>query len=289
MKKLFSIMLLLVGLAACNGTDEPVVVPPVDDPVEPPANVLRGCISWIDDDFIAFDWSNSELRPIYRELHDFCMEHNIKPDIARGTFSYPYDKLIPPKQLATCLQWQQDGFTFLYHPNHSMGWYNYSADSPHDASKIEESILDCFKGFDYYGFKAPKILVWPGNSAEYADNHPIVSRYYDCAVGATYDRVNHLADNDRYNLQRLSFESLARGYHTKSSFKARIKEAIDRGDWVIFASHFYDIEQNDVPDETSYSTANVFEILQYADSLCHIRPTAEVWAERKWLWEQQGR
>lgn len=243
-------------------------------------------ISWIDDDMNAFDWSQGgTLRPVYQHLHDFCLEHQIFPDIARGTFSTPYNKTVPKALVDLCLEWQSEGFNYIYHPNHSYGWYNYDAKNPHDTTRIEYSILDCYKGFDFYGFKAANILVWPGNSAEFKDNYPIVERHYDCAIAATYKETNHRAENDRFCLKRLSFESLRVGFLTKTQFKELLKNAIDNGDWVILASHFYSIIESDVPDETSYNTANVYELVQYADSLCRIRPTGEVWRERRHLWE----
>ncbi|MBQ0068487.1 MAG: hypothetical protein KBT09_01850 [Bacteroidales bacterium] len=245
----------------------------------------RAAISWVDDDFNAFDWSkDGALRPVYQELHDFCLEHNVRLDFARGSFSTPYNAHVIQAHLDLCLQWQSEGFHYLYHPNHSMGWYDYDVEHPHDASKIEESAMDCFLGFEYYGFDAPKILVWPGDSHKFEDNYPVVRRLYDCAISATYKETNHRAENDRHCLKRLSLECLKMGYLTKTEFKQYLKEAVDRGDWIILGTHFVSITESDVPDETSYNTANAYEIIQYADSLCHIRPTGDVWAERKHMW-----
>ena len=102
---------------------------------------------------------------------------------------------------------------------------------------------------------------------------------------ACYKGTNHRAENNRYSLRRLSLECLSKGYFNKTEFKQYIKNAVDNGDWIILGSHMASVEVSDVPDETSYNTANVFEIIQYADSLCHIRHTADVWNERKHLWE----
>ena len=194
-------------------------------------------ISWIDDDFAAFD-KQGKLTPVYQKLHDFCIAKGIYGDLALRPFSSPADAWIPTGMVDICKQWQSEGFEFLYHPNHSEGWYDRDAQHPHDASKIEASALDCIKAFKLYGLNAPSILVWPGNSAEFPDNMPIVKKLFECAVAATYNLINHNSDNDRHSLKRLSFESLSRGWLTKTQMKKRIKDAIDNGDWVILGSHF---------------------------------------------------
>ncbi len=245
-------------------------------------------ISWIDDDFAAFD-KNGNLTPVYQKLHKFCTEKGIYGDLALRPFASPSDSWIPAGMVSICRQWQSEGFAFLYHPNHAEGWYDRDAQHPHDASKIEASALDCIKAFKLYGLNAPSILVWPGNSAEFPDNYPVVRKLFDCAVAATYNLINHRSDNDRHSLKRLSFESLSRGYLTKTQMKQRIKEAIDKGDWVILGSHFNSIADNDTPDETSYNIANVLEILEYANSLCPIRHTADVWTQRKPMWALLGK
>lgn len=290
MKKLTYIIFILLCLVSCNSKntiiDEPGVEP--DEPPAPPK--VHAAITWIDDDHGFFNWKDGgRLGANYKKVHDFCMETGIRFDIARGSLCTPYDFKVLQFQLDECLKWQSEGFTYLYHPNHSMGWYDYDAEHPHDATKIEESAMDCIKGFEYYGFKAPSILVWPGDSHKFQDNYPVVSRLYDCAISASYTGTNHRAENDRYCLKRFSLECLKAGYLTKTQFKQQLKEAVDNGDWIILASHIVHLVDSDVPDETSYNFANFFEIIQYADSLSHIRPTGEVWAERKWMWEAEGK
>lgn len=245
-------------------------------------------ISWIDDDFAAFD-KQGKLTPVYQKLHDFCIAKGIYGDLVLRPFSSPADAWIPTGMVDICKQWQSEGFEFLYHPNHSEGWYDRDAQHPHDASKIEASALDCIKAFKLYGLNAPSILVWPGNSAEFPDNMPIVKKLFECAVAATYNLINHNSDNDRHSLKRLSFESLSRGWLTKTQMKKRIKDAIDNGDWVILGSHFNSISDSETPDETSYNIANVLEILEYAHSLCPIRHTSDVWNQRKPMWLLLGK
>lgn len=245
-------------------------------------------ISWIDDDFAAFN-SKDQLIPVYEKLHDFCMEKGIRGDMALRPFSSPAESWVPAGRVAICQQWQDEGFSFLIHPNHAQGWYNRDVKYPHDATKITASALDCMKAFEIYGLKFPPILVWPGNSANFPDNHDYVRKIFECAIAATYEGVNHNADVDRYKIFRLSFESLSQGYLTKTEMKQRIKEAVDNGDWLILGSHFNTISSSMEPDETSYNLANVFELLEYAQSLCPLRPTGTVWNERKMMWMLLGR
>jgi len=275
------LLLLALVLGACSsGYDAPDTLPD-DVPVE---KAWKPAISWIDDDFTAFT-SNNEVTPKYSMLHDFCVSHGIFVDFALVPFGYPASSWMPMARVATVQAWQAEGFGFLMHPVHELGWYNYDAAHPHDASKVKIAITDCQEAFRLYGLTSHPILVWPGNSYAFADNRAIVEKHYECAIISSYNEVNHKAENDRYTLKRLSFEGLKKGYFTKSQLKKRIKKAVEAGDWIIFASHFYDIEVSDTPDETSYNTANVFEILEYANSLCPIRSTAAVWQERKPMWD----
>lgn len=283
-----SLMLIAVVQCACTSSPADDPVPPTPDPdpePEPPTPVVwKPAISWIDDDFSVFN-SKNEVTVKYQILHDWCVEHNVFVDFALMPFAHPADAWLPKGRISTIQSWKAEGFGFLQHPVHSMGWYNYSAEHPHDAARVEESIIECSKAFALYGLDESKILVWPGNSYTFFDNMKVVERHYDCAITSTYNEVNHKNENDPYMLKRLSFESLKNGELTKSKFKKRIREAVKNGDWIIFASHFYSIEVSDEPDETSYNTANVFELLEYADSLCHIRSTTSIWNERKPMWD----
>lgn len=72
-------------------------------------------ISWIDDDFAAFD-KQGKLTPVYQKLHDFCIAKGIYGDLALRPFSSPADAWIPTGMVDICKQWQSEGFEFLYHP-----------------------------------------------------------------------------------------------------------------------------------------------------------------------------
>lgn len=290
---LIAFFVFIQGACTSSPTEEPLppsTDTPAPDPPDPPTPPVptvewKPAISWIDDDFSVFN-SNHEVTAKYQILHDWCVEHDVYVDFALVPFAHPADTWVPKKRIATIQAWKAEGFGFLQHPVHSLGWYYYNAAHPHDANKVEESIIESTKAFALYGLDESKILVWPGNSYTFLDNYEIVQHYFDCAIISSYNGVNHKAENDRYLLKRLSFESLKIGELTKSQFKKRIRDAVKNGDWIIFGSHFYTIEVNDVPDETSYNTANVFELLEYADSLCHIRSTTSIWNERKHLFDK---
>ena len=248
------------------------------------SEVNKPAISWIDDDFTGVS-NDGVVTNTYQKVHDFCLEKEIPLDFAYIPSSVSASLWIPKGKVSVAQKWQNEGFRFLMHPFHNQGWYNYDATHPHDITKVEASIIDCYESFERYGLHAPKILVWPGNSYIFEDNLELAKRYYDCAITSTYNNTNHLAETGRYFINRLSFQALSKGILTKTQFKQRIKEAIDANDWIIFASHIHSIIDTDVPDETSFSTANVFEILEYANSLCRMRHTEDVWNERKTMWD----
>lgn len=79
------------------------------------------------------------------------------------------------------------------------------------------------------------------------------------------------------------------GNNTKSEIKQYIKEGVENGDWIILGSHIYHFTVSDKVDETSMTTANLYEILEYADSLCKIRATETVWKERKFMFDIDGK
>lgn len=272
-----------VLLMGCHpSTHEEPLSPQHNDNAVGHASMLGPAISWVDDDFMAFN-NNGTVTQKYQLLHDYCRSKEIYLDFALVPFNFPATEWLPAKRIETLQQWRDEGFGFLMHPVHEQGgWYN-----PHDITLVEQAIIDCKAAFALYGLDAPPILVWPGNSYQFRDNMELVTRHYECAIASTYNQINHLAQNDRYVLKRLSFESLGNGTLTKAEFKRRIKQAFDAGDWVILGSHFYNIEVNDVPSATGYTTANVFEILDYAHALCPIEPTASVWNKRKLLWAEQ--
>lgn len=240
-------------------------------------------VSYIDDDFIGVD-NEGRVSKIYKRVHDFCREKRIAMDFALINSPQEPHSWVPEGKVNVIRQWYKEGFGFLYHPIHSQGWYNYSPTEPHDVKKVEQSIILAKQCFEFYGLHDPMILVWPGDSNKWNENVEIAKKHFDCGIIASYTGSNHAADNERFQLQRLSLQSIGNGM-TKTMFKQKVKKMIENGDWVILGSHIYDLVETDVPDEYTFSTANYFEILEYVNSLCTIRHTEDVWKERQILWE----
>lgn len=238
-------------------------------PQQPDASTenLGAAICWIDDDFLV------DAHDIYKRLHDWCIEKDIRLDFA----------LIPPAwspstRMTTAKQYEEEGFTFVMHPSHD-GWYDDSQYT-HDIVKVKSKFIQCMREFQNNIVSSRKqVLVWPGRSDHYQDNIDFVKNYVDCAFSATKIGTNTGNKIDRYSIKRFSL--LIRNGYPKSKLKELIKEAVDRGDWIILYTHIYDYENTDVVDETTNSFANLMEIVEYANSLCPIRPVEAVWRERK--------
>lgn len=237
-------------------------------PSEPETTINQGAaMCWIDDDFLVENYD------IYQELHDWCIEKNIRLDFA----------LIPPSwspstRMTRAKQYEEEGFTFVMHPSHD-GWYSDS-NYTHDVVKMKQKFIQCMREFQTNIVSSRKqVLVWPGRSDQYQDNIDFVRNYVDCAFSATKIGTNTGNQIDRYSIKRFSL--LIRNGYPKSKLKELIKEAVDRGDWIILYTHVYDYENTDVVDETTNSLANLLEIVEYANSLCPIRPVEAVWRERK--------
>lgn len=94
-----------------------------------------------------------------------------------------------------------------------------------------------------------------------------------------------MSENDKYHqLKRLSFQNLGR-YMTKTELKEYIRNAVENNDWIVFSSHIHSIDESMVADENAYNIANVVELLEYANSLCQMKHTIDIWNNRKILWE----
>lgn len=241
-------------------------------------------ISWIDDDFTGVDYLGN-ISKQYLTVHDWCIQNNIKCDFAIIPDA-PLSDIAPKIEVAK--RWEEENFHFLFHPVHSEGWYNYSADKPHDIEAVKKSIVTGLRRLNDYGLLCPlDILVWPGNSHTFHENIEVVKNYMDMAVSVTQG-VNHSSDNNRYKLARISIERLNID-QTVSDIKSIIDKAIERGDWLIFYTHIHSIVIADKVTETGYTTANLFELLTYANDRIKIRPTESIWRERKILWEYCGK
>lgn len=244
----------------------------------------KPAISWIDDDFTGVDY-NGNISEQYSVVHNWCVRNDIKCDFAIIPDA-PLSSIT--KKIEVAKQWEEDNFHFLFHPVHSEGWYNYSQDKPHDIEAVKKSIVTGLRRLREYGLLCPlDMLVWPGNSHTFDDNIEVVKNYMDVAISVTQG-VNHAADADRYKIARISIERLNKG-QTVSDIKRIIDNAVERGDWLIFYTHIHSIMIADNVSETGFTTANLFELLRYANEKVKLRPTEAIWRERRIMWEYSGK
>lgn len=240
-------------------------------------------VCYIDDDFTGVN-NDGKVIGNYKKVHDFFLSRGYAMDFALINSPEEPHMWIPEGKVNVIRKWRDEGFGFLYHPIHSQGWYDYAPSQPHNTKMLEESIRLAKKCFDFYGLGDPNILVWPGDSNKWPENVDIARKYFDCGIKASYIGSNHNAEVDRFQIQRTSLQAIS-ATNTKTQIKEQIKSYLDNGDWVILGSHIYELVDTDVPDETTFSTANLFEMIDYINSLCPIRHTQEVWKERRIMWE----
>ena len=235
-------------------------------------------LSWVDDDFLYWDSNYSKT---YDAVYNWSIANNIRFDIGYipdVRFTKTFYRVVKVQE------WKDAGFGFLLHPTHT-GWF----DEPNrgyyrNDSIIEEHLTNGICKFEEYEWGTPKIIIYPGNSHVFDSTIDIAKRYVEC--GFCWDSrlySNHLVENERYRLRRMDIQLCAT--ETKTQIKNAIKTAIDNGDWVILGSHIYHYEVSDVLDETSRTTANLFDIVSYANNLCKMRLCSDVWSERKILFE----
>ncbi len=267
------VLLLNTLLASCTKDTE------MDLCKRPMAEQAR--LSWIDDDFNIY--AKDGTYDIYIKVHDWCIDNGIRFD-----FAYiPYDDGTTPNntpRLQLAKKWESEGFGLLYHPAH-LGWYDskYEEDYKYNFSSMAKKLQDCIRYFDTNNIKVPyRVLVYPGSSGNNAEVRNYVRQYVDLAICATESETNHRAEHDQFSLKRYAIEPTKS--KSKTQIKKDIKRLLDNGDWVILYTHLYNFTDNGSTDEHAGSIDNLFEILTYANSLCPIRLTQDVWDTRKSLW-----
>lgn len=234
----------------------------------------KSAISWIDDDFLVYENDNSTLRPIYSKVYDFCINNNIRYDFACIPFA-------DATKMALAKKWEEEGFNFLMHPTHD-GWYN-GYGNIHDIAQARKSLIDCIRFFEENFISKRNILVYPGSSNSYDDIVDVIRRYVESAITASEIGSNNGIDNDKFQLKRMSIY-ISEG-RSKTKIKDNIRKAVENGEWIILYTHLYNHEDTEFVDETTNSLANLMEIVSYANSLCKIRPTEEIWRERKIMYD----
>lgn len=241
---------------------------------------ITPAFSWIDDDFRILEsdhgGNSDDILPIYQDIHDWMLEKGMRMDFA-------YIPSPSTTRMEILHDWEDENFRFLLHPKHD-GWYTDQYYT-HNADMVRAGIADCIRHFKSNNILTDcKILVWPGSSHKFADNIEIAKNYVDCGITANGTSSNSGVEDDRYNIQRLSLSLSAT--RTKTWYKKYIKESLERGDWLILLTHLYSdaFIVSDTLDETSNTTANIKEIVEYANSICPIKSTEQVWNERKFVY-----
>ena len=238
-------------------------------------------ISWVDDDFMV---NQENYVAKYNAMRTWCNQNGIHADIAL----IPSDVLVPDAdtetQLATKINavrsWAEDGFHFLYHPVH-YGWYGTV-----DLAKVRKQILDCLRVFNENSVPSKyKVLVYPGSSFEVDGVEDLAKEYFNLAINI--NNGFNIGNGDQYQLNRVFPEYYFESQYSdaKTRAKNRIKNCIDQYGWCIIGSHIWKWTVSDTTDETSLTTANLFEIISYANSLAPIKPVEVIWDEQKMMYE----
>lgn len=238
-------------------------------------------VSWIDDDFAILNDDNS-IKEQYRLVHDWCIENNVRYDFA---FIPPSYESTPDEseRLRIAKMWEDENFRLLMHPIHD-GWYNYPNDNEHNVEKVRKGIVGCQRYFKINNILSDgKILVYPGSSNQFTDNVDVIKRYVDCAIIASDNESNHLVDNGRFQIKRYAIDFSAS--KPKTRIKKDISTFINRGDWIILYTHLYNYTAETILDETTNSIANVLDVVGYINSISAIRPTEEVWRDRRFMFD----
>ena len=234
----------------------------------------HAALSWVDDDFNALDYEEVNVAPPFQKLHDRCIETGMRLDFASSEMNEKYETLAH--------SWESEGFRFVVHPKHQ-GWFdNPSIGYYFDLDLARKSLIFAIRYHKERLISNGEILIYPGGSGGNAEIRNLCKQYCECGIAATLDEANKGVTNSQYQLKRISIDTIS-AERTKSQIKSRIKEYLEDGCWVILYTHIGAISDLDTIDETSVSLPNVLEIAEYADSLCKMRSTAEIWKERKMM------
>lgn len=295
---------------------------PENESTDVKSAILDNCnlfrVSWIDDDFRIDDTATATQDA--RVVKEICDELGIRCDFAmiperrhykdehgvdipyvdingNSTVHYPVndDQYIDDapvgefvkksiKQFAQ--EWQAEGFCFLLHPIHE-GWKSNKYYQYQGVEFCHISLSKCMSAFDKAGIKYEDLLVYPdGDSHDDAFKTKMKQNVFS-GVGSGHQSAD-LAGSD-YNvgtcnpmtMQRLFIRADISTVAGKQKYKDAIDAAYAAGAWLIFGSHSWDFR--DVADNSHGAWSDVKEVIEYANSLSHIRPVGEVLKERRIL------
>lgn len=221
----------------------------------------------IDDDFTNTT-SCTALVELCESLGIHC-SFALIPDYAddRVTPSIPISKLNIVKDF------EERGFSFAMHPNHSL-FYGAGEGTVGTLAEREKCLVKTQRLFDQEGILyGSKILVWPGSSDTINSEEaiPIAQRNVEIAIhagayGGVFVNTKDKFASMRYKMVRLSLDF--NKTQTKTKIKSDIDSAVSNGKGlVIFIchTHMHWVDQTTV-DETTKSWPNLVEVLTYAAS-----------------------
>ena len=248
---------------------------PIDEDYIKKFNVAA--ISWVDDDFFLSDVP--KVKGICDEVGCKC-DFGVVPSSQGGTGDYPTDAnyYFSEEQLSLMKQYELDGYHMQMHPIHK-GWYvseNISS-TYQGRAWTEQSLVKTIRLFRENNILNDSCIVYPGDSNKYIDTLNMVKCWLE--YGITSSGTYNDGVCDKYNLQRY-FIAFSKS-KTKSQIKATIDEAVEKGAWIILATHSYQYDDSGTIDETTMSLANLKEVIEYANSKVNIQPISEVFKKRK--------
>ncbi len=214
--------------------------------------------SWVDDDFAV-----SKIPTLVQKCEDLGIRCTFAV-IPSGSNDNDEPHFISNNVKEMLINYTKKGFPCEIHPIHK-GWYEYEENTYKGRAYIESSLTRGIKAFNDAGLIHTSMVVYPGYNA----NPEIVNVAANwCNVGITASMANS-SDNDfKTNKWQLSrqFINIDKS-HNVTYWKNWIKQKFDAKKWVIIGTHISSFSITGDADGVSQNFANLFDIIQYANSL----------------------
>lgn len=245
---------LTAGACTRHATEEP------EAPEKEVYMVNKPVITLIDDDF-SLAWVDN--------LHDICMDLGIRCDFALIPMKDGDSVVITDEQKAKVMAYYDEGFGFHLHPRHD----DWNPETFIDLEHTRRSLTGTIDAFRAAGLPDSfcDCLVYP-HGCDIKGVRAMCAEYvsYGVTVSGLYTKnLKH-----PYDLERLLISFASRG--TKSEIKEKIRKGVEQNAWIILGTHIWQFEDEDTVDETTYSLANLREVLEYAASLADFKTFGEV-------------
>lgn len=219
-------------------------------------------ITLIDDDF--------NIRYV-DNLKTICDDLGIRCNFALMPYTIYGKAAFSNEQKAMIEEYQKCGYQFLLHPVHTFWLEDGYVDVAHCESSLVEAI---YAMNDAHVINAECCMVYPGGCSK-PGVREMCRKWCDYGVGV--HGAYNVDLSHPYDLERLLVSFASRG--NKTHIKEVIKEGVDKGAWVILGTHIWQFTDEDTVDETTYSLANLREVLEYAASLAPFKTFQEVVSE----------